>query len=430
DNQRARLHAAHRLEVVVPGEAECLHILIVDKVERAEALLAPPAAVTHPVADVGGRIDVAHRLAVDHCGCRILCCRSRHTQRDGGRHGQRRARKSPARPLIHSSVPSRSSAYGSALVAKEKPGRATKAGGLPGRGALTDARAFHPQSFAYHAPRSRRESRAACRRIGMIEMRQAGALAAALVLAACAANSVAREPSDIAIDGERVHPESIASDAAGTIYIGSVPGIVYRASPGDAAAKPWIVPDDDNGLTSLFGVLADDTRGLLWVCNNPPFGGPPQPGAASSLKAFDLATGALSASYAFPGQGPFTCNDIAVARDGTTYATDTSGGRIFALAPRANELALFAADPELVGIDGIAFSGDGTMYINNVRANTVQRVDRSGGAYAGLTTLALSEPVSGPDALRPVSGNRFLQAEGSGNRVTYVDIDGDRAVIT
>ena len=44
--------------------------------------------------------------------------------------------------------------------------------------------------------------------------------------------------------------------------------------------------------------------------------------------------------------------------------------------------------------------------------------------------LTLSEPVSGPDALRPLSGNRFLQAEGTGNRVTYVDIDGDRAVIT
>lgn len=264
----------------------------------------------------------------------------------------------------------------------------------------------------------------------MIEMRQAGALAAALVLAACAANSVAREPSDIAIDGERVHPESIASDAAGTIYIGSVPGIVYRASPGDAAAKPWIVPDDDNGLTSLFGVLADDSRGLLWVCNNPPFGGPPQPGAMSSLKAFDLATGLLEATYNFPGEGPAVCNDVAVGPDGTTFATDTSGGRILALAPDGEALTEFAADPALVGVDGIAFAEDGTMYINNVRENSVQRVDRNGSAYAGITTLELSEPVSGPDALRPVSGNRFLQAEGSGNRVTYVDIEGDEATIT
>ena len=70
------------------------------------------------------------------------------------------------------------------------------------------------------------------------------------------------------------------------------------------------------------------------------------------------------------------------------------------------------------------------MYINNVRQNTVQRVNRTGFAYAGLTTLTLSEPVNGPDGLRPVSGNRFLQAEGPGNRVTYVDVEGDRATIT
>jgi hypothetical protein len=254
--------------------------------------------------------------------------------------------------------------------------------------------------------------------------------AALAVLAGCATAPETASPGDIRINGSRVHPESITADAAGNIYVGSVPGTVYRALAGSRTAEPWIVPSAQNGLTSLFGVLADDGRALLWVCNNPPFGGPPQPGATTSLRAFDLATGALSGAYAFPGEGPFTCNDIAVARDGTTYATDTAGGRIFALAPRGNELTLFAADPELVGIDGIAFAADGTMYINNVRANTVQRVNVAGGQYRGVTTLALSEPVSGPDALRHVSGNRFLQAEGSGNRVTYVDIDGDRAIIT
>ncbi len=236
--------------------------------------------------------------------------------------------------------------------------------------------------------------------------------------------------ADIPINGSRVHPESITSDAAGTIYVGSVSGTIYRAAAGAASAEPWIAPSAQNGLTSLFGVLADDSRGLLWVCNNPPFGGPPQPGAKSSLKAFDLATGQLSATYDLPGEGPFACNDIAIAADGTTFATETAGGRIFALAPNANELTLFAADPALVGIDGIAFAEDGTMYINNVRQNSMQRVDRDGSAFVGLTTLTLSQPISGPDGLRHVSGNRFLQAEGPGNRVTYVDIEGDRATIT
>jgi sugar lactone lactonase YvrE len=260
--------------------------------------------------------------------------------------------------------------------------------------------------------------------------RWASLAVAVAVAAGCASVSAPRAQSDIPINGSRVHPESITSDAAGNIYVSSVGGTIYRARAGGATAEPWIAPTPENGLTSLFGVLADDPRGLLWACNNPPFGGPPQPGAKSSLKAFELATGALKASYDLPGEGPFACNDIAVGRLGATFATDTAGGRIFVLAPDGEALTLFAADPALVGIDGIAFSQDGTMYINNVRQNSMQRVNRNGNDFAGLTTLTLSQPISGPDGLRPVSGNRFLQAEGSGNRVTYVDSSGDNATIT
>lgn len=255
-------------------------------------------------------------------------------------------------------------------------------------------------------------------------------LAALMLAAGCATVPVSPALADIAINGSRVHPESITSDAAGNIYTGSVPGTIYRATAGSATAEPWIMPSADNGLMSVFGVFAHDPSGTLWVCNNPPFGGPPQPGARPSLKAFDLATGALKATYPFPGEGPAICNDIAVGPRGTTFATDTSGGKIFSLAPGGAALTVLVADPDLVGIDGIAVTPDGTIYINNVRQNTMQRVNRNGIAFSGLTTLTLSEPVSGPDGLRWVSGNRFLQAEGTAGRVTYVDITGDNALIT
>jgi hypothetical protein len=262
-------------------------------------------------------------------------------------------------------------------------------------------------------------------------MRLRSALLAAMFAAGCATTPVSGQaPADIAINGSRVFPESITSDEAGNIYNSSNNGTIYRAVRGAATAEPWIIPDAHNGLLSAFGVLADDNRGLLWVCSNPPFGGPPVPGAKSSLKAFDLATGSYSANYDLPGDGPFACNDITVGRFGTTYVAETAGGRIFVLEPGANELKLFAQDPAMVGIDGIAFGGDGEMYINNVRANTMSRVEINGGAFSGLTTLTLSEPVSGPDGLRHFSGNRFLQAEGQGNRITWVDIEGDTATIT
>jgi hypothetical protein len=255
--------------------------------------------------------------------------------------------------------------------------------------------------------------------------------ATAALLCGCVTVQAQPAPADIPINGTRVFPESITSDAAGNIYNGSVPGTIYRTVPGGVRAEPWIVPNAENGLTSVFGVFAHDPTGTLWVCNNPPFGaGPPPPGARPSLKAFDLATGALKATYAFPGEGAAICNDIAVGPRGTTFATDTSGGRIVSLAPGASELTVLAADPELVGIDGIAVTDDGTIIINNVRKNTMQRVNRTGGAFVGLATLNLSEPVSGPDGLRWIGGNRVLQAEGTAGRVTYVDIHGDDATIT
>ncbi|WP_336980527.1 hypothetical protein [Altererythrobacter fulvus] len=262
------------------------------------------------------------------------------------------------------------------------------------------------------------------------------AMLAALLLAGTIALPAALQaaegaPADIPINGSRIFPESISADIDGNIYVGSANGTIYRVESEGTTAEPWILPSAENGLTSLFGVLADENRGLLWVCNNPPFGGPPQPGAKSGLKSFDLFSGELRGTYDFPGDGPAACNDMTIQNLADIYVTDTAGGRIFHLAPDAEELELFAQSPELVGVDGIAVSGDGTLYINNVRQNLVQRIKQNPDAtYAGLTTLTLSEPVSGPDALRLVGDNRFLQAEGSGNRVTYVEVNGNSAKIT
>ena len=267
---------------------------------------------------------------------------------------------------------------------------------------------------------------------GMPDGRVALGVILGLMLFGCA--TVPQSPQgvqDIRIAGSRVFPESITADARGNLYVGSLEGTIYRASPGSATAEPWVRANAQNGVQALFGVLADEGTGRLWTCSNPnPFAGGAARPAASSLVAFDLDDGAFAASFPFPA-GPAACNDIAIATDGTLFATETGGGRIFRLAPGGSELELFAQDEALVGVDGIAFAADGTMYINNVRANLVQRVERGAdGAYVGLATLELSQPVMGPDALRPIGGNRFLQAEGSGGRVALVDIEGDRATVT
>ena len=82
----------------------------------------------------------------------------------------------------------------------------------------------------------------------------------------------------------------------------------------------------------------------------------------------------------------------------------------------------------LKGIDGIAFSGDGTLYVNIVTRGALLRVGmQADGSMGVLTELKVSEALGGPDGMRLIEGNRFLLAEGMAGRIDEVTIDGDNA---
>ncbi len=249
---------------------------------------------------------------------------------------------------------------------------------------------------------------------------------AALGCAACVANA---ERGDIRIADTDVFPESVTSTSDGTVYAGSIKGNVYRAAPGESVALPWITADDANGILTILGVFADEANGTLWLCSVPNFFGPERSEGVSSLMAFDLSTGEQTGVYPFPPPAS-ACNDIATGPDGSVFATDTPNGRIFRLTPGADELELYGEDPSLVGIDGIAFADDGTLYVNNVRTNEMLRVEQNRrGEMTGLTKLDVSHELGGPDGLRHIDGHRFLQAEGTIGRVAIVTIDGDTATL-
>src|SRR5690606_15501652 len=245
----------------------------------------------------------------------------------------------------------------------------------------------------------------------------------ALAIALAAAPALAQSSrGDIRIGDTEVFPESVTSTSDGTIYAGSVKGNVYRAEPGAAVALPWIRTSEENGILTILGVFADEASGTLWLCSAPNFFGPERSEGVTSLMAFDLASGEQKAVYPFPAPAG-VCNDIAVGPDGSAFATDTPNGRIFKLAPDAEALELYGEDAALVGIDGIAFAADGTLYVNNVRTNELLRVETNRrGEMAGLAKLTVSHELAGPDGFRHIDGNRFLQAEGNNGRISIVTI--------
>lgn len=266
-----------------------------------------------------------------------------------------------------------------------------------------------------------------------VRLRAQGMLGAAMatLLMACASQGAQLTGrGDIRIDGKGVHPESITSAADGSLFVGSLTGTLYRAGPRDTTAVPFITPSDANGLRAVFGVLADDKAGRLWVCSVAnPFVRTAAPAAPSEVAAFDLKSGALVGRWPFPAPGG-TCNDIAIGPDGATYATDTPGGRILKLAPGGSALQVVASHASLRGIDGLAFAADGKLYINNVQTHELWRVAFTADATApALTLLKANRKMEGPDGIRPIGGNRFLQAEGTGGRITLVTISGDVATI-
>lgn len=252
------------------------------------------------------------------------------------------------------------------------------------------------------------------------------ALPASLAMGVGIAGAAAQEAIQFA--DPATFPESVTATADGTVYVGSIAtGNVYKSSGGATASV--FISKADAGTAMVLGVLADEKSGTLWVCSTTGF----QEGSPDAeLKAVDLASGALKATYAF-GAGSRVCNDIAVGADGTVYATSTSDGKIFALKPGASALTEWlGSTPELAGgNDGIAFDADGSLYVNHVGNGTLFRVAMNADGSAGaLTQITADRPLAGPDGMRPAAnGGLWLAENQAPGRITHVAISGDTATL-
>lgn len=251
----------------------------------------------------------------------------------------------------------------------------------------------------------------------------------AIVVAASSPFARAQGRSEIIVNDTGIQAENVTSSEDGSVYFGSTAkGTIYRAAPGAAQAEPWIQASTA-GLTNVLGLLADDKRGTLWVCQNNTGGrgGAPVVGQ-TALRSFDLKSGAAKGTYPFPSNGG-VCNDIAIAADGTVYATESFANRVHRLRPGASVLDVWSTDQRFGGIDGIAILADGAVYVNTFFGGELFRIPMNPDGSAGtIVKIETSMPFTRPDGLRSVGPRTLLQAEGQG-RVTELTIDGNRASV-
>jgi len=152
--------------------------------------------------------------------------------------------------------------------------------------------------------------------------------------------------------------EGIAVDGA-EAFAGSVrERRIVRIEGG--VAKDFIAAKS-GGLFSVFGLAIDKPRGLLWAAST-----------ASSLTpdldegelgeagvfAFDLETGEPKVKALLPADVKAAIGDVAIAADGTVYASDGANGALWRLKPGSEKLERVFDDPRFVAPQGLVVSAD------------------------------------------------------------------------
>ena len=172
-------------------------------------------------------------------------------------------------------------------------------------------------------------------------------------------------------------PEGIAWDPGSrTLFLGSLAknkivaialnGAGAGAGAGGGKVRDF-VPSGRDGLQRVLGMKVDPARKSLWVCSaeaDAPGGNKTR---ESTLFRFDLATGKTLQKLESPPGGTHLFNDIAVAKDGGLYVTDSEEGAVYRLRAGGGKLEVFQPGGRFFYPNGIALSEDGRfLYVAHV----------------------------------------------------------------
>ncbi len=150
-------------------------------------------------------------------------------------------------------------------------------------------------------------------------------------------------------------PEGVAySEKTRKLYFGGKRKIVSLSEDGKYEE---LVAPATGGLGNPVGIRVDDQRGELWVVSNAI--GTKTPDMVLGLFRFRLADGQLVKAYPIPSADKELLNDVAVAKDGSAYATASVSGALYKADAETGLVEKFLPDHSLPDPNGIAASADG-----------------------------------------------------------------------
>ncbi|HEY8520015.1 MAG TPA: SMP-30/gluconolactonase/LRE family protein [Gammaproteobacteria bacterium] len=199
--------------------------------------------------------------------------------------------------------------------------------------------------------------------------------------------------------------ESCTYDPNRNLIVVMNAGMPQDVQPNDGYVS-LVNPDGTVHTTKWIG----ETRDELTL--NHPLGSAIQGGTLYTVdidvvRTFDLATGRPGRVYEVPGAT--ILNGIAVARDGTIYASNTREPERIYRITAAGEVSTFVDGPPLALPNGVAIDPDGNVVVVNIGNNSVLTFDRNGqlvrtehAAESGNDGIVIL-----PDGTKYVSSVRF-----------------------
>ncbi|HEX4972489.1 MAG TPA: SMP-30/gluconolactonase/LRE family protein [Steroidobacteraceae bacterium] len=180
----------------------------------------------------------------------------------------------------------------------------------------------------------------------------------------------------LALQDESLRPEGITWDPiGGHLYFGSLSGEIWRV---DLGGKLERFAGADSGLREVLGLKVDSQRRLLWAVTGVfpdviPTGEPKKDVGTTGLHAYRLDTRERVRECGLDERPTLHAfNDMALARNGDVYVTDSPASSIYKLSGTACKLDQILHDAAVSFPNGIALAPDESrLYIAHVEGISV-----------------------------------------------------------